>query len=71
MYSLTLAADDNTELLAAAREEMRERFGDSAYVDPRLAKARERLAIAMEDLISLHPRRARASSPMELTFRVH
>jgi hypothetical protein len=70
MYSLTLAADDHTELLAEAREEMRNRFGDTAYVDPRLSQARDRLAVAMEDPLSLRSRRA-GSSAMEITFRVN
>jgi hypothetical protein len=66
MFSLSLAADDHAELLADAREEMRERFGDSSYVDPRLTKARERLALAVEDLLTLRPRRAGGSAPTEL-----
>lgn len=57
MFSLTLAADDHTDHLAEAREEMRQQLGESDSIDPRLVKAREKLVIAMEDLLAVSPRR--------------
>ena len=69
MYSLTLAVDDNAELLPEARDEMRDRLSDLLAPDPRLSEARDRLASAMEDILALRPRRSGAS-PMEVVFRV-
>ena len=69
MYSLSLAVDDQTALLAEARAEMRKHFaGAPAPADPRLEEARTRLASAMEELLSLRP--SNASQPIEVTMRL-
>jgi hypothetical protein len=72
MYSLTLAADDNTPHYAEAREAMAASMGRPAGVpaDPRLDQARQRFADALGDFITLLPGRAGAG-PVEISMRLN
>jgi hypothetical protein len=72
MYSLTLAADDNADLFATARDEMNRQLGidkpPAPRPDPRIEDARLRFASAMEELLSLRSPQP-GNQPLELLMR--